>query len=538
VTSLRSTLDIAAIAAERARRGPAAIKLDAHARAIYSPDGEVLTKFVTSDNKVDILQGPIGSGKTVAMFRRLGRHAMQQAKSPRDGLRKTRWFVARSTFPELKRTTIKTWRSIWPANLYGEVKMGSPPRHDISFGDVRMEVDFLALDDEDDIAKLRSADYTGGAFHEVQYTPLEVFREGRSRTNRYPEESEGGATWHGVLADANAPDEDHWLAMMTGQVELPDGISPEDRKAMTWPVSWGFFSQPPASVKIRNQRGEVIRREINLDAENLRWLASDYYLNLLEGNTSKWVDNRLGNETILVIDGSPVWPMFRSDFHVAREALRPVAGYDVMVSLDFGRVYPAALFSQEINGRVNVQYEILGFNEPATRFSVRVKEFLEQHYRGHAFRFVGDPKGRDKGQATEQSSYDVFRANGMPVTPAPVRQNDIATRTECVAYLLNDNPSGIPRLQISPVCRTLKVGMEGRYCLVREEDGELRPKKDKYSNLCDALQYLCLSLGVGRQMIGLTPASELKPVQTWGRKRGRGHTMRRVLDEPPWRPSY
>jgi hypothetical protein len=525
----RSTLDVAAIAAERARRGPAVIKLDAHGREVYEPDGEVVTRFVMSDNRVDIIQGPLGSGKTVGLFRRVGRHAMQQAPSPRDGLRKTRWAVIRNTFPELKRTSLKTWRAVWPESIYGTIKMGSPPRHDIAFGDVRMEVDFLALDSEDDIKKLRSADYTGIALHECQYLPLEIFREARSRTNRYPEEADGGATWHGVIADANAPDEDHWLAIMTGQVELPEGISPEDRRALEWPSHWGFFKQPPAVVKIRNQRGEVIRREISLGAENLRWLASDYYLDLLDGNTADWVDNRLGNETILVIDGSPVWPMFRRDFHVAREPLRPVPHHNVLVWLDFGRVFPAALFAQEVNGRINVQYEMLGFNEGATIFAPKVKRFLEQHYPGHAFRCVGDPKGRDRGQATEQSAYDVFRANGMPVTPAPVKANDISTRIEAVAYALNDNPSGINRLVISPLCRTLIVGMAGRYHLVREEDGELRPKKDKYSNLCDCLQYGCLALGEGRRMAGLTPAAELRGVQTWKRKQGRDHkTMRRI----------
>lgn len=72
----RSTLDIAAIAAERARRGPAIIKTDPHGRELYEPDGAVLTRYLMSDNKVDIVQGPIGSGKTNAMFRRLGRHAI------------------------------------------------------------------------------------------------------------------------------------------------------------------------------------------------------------------------------------------------------------------------------------------------------------------------------------------------------------------------------------------------------------------------------------------------------------------------------
>jgi hypothetical protein len=526
LSAARSTLDVAAIAAERVRRGPAIIKLDAHGREIYEPDGAVLTKFVTANNKVDVIQGPIGAGKTIAMFRRLGRHAMQQAPSPRDGLRKTRWFVARSTFPELKRTTIKTWKRVWPANLYGEVLMGSPPRHEITFADVRIEVDFLALNSDDDIGKLRSADYTGGCFHEVQYTELSVFREGRSRTNRYPEESEGGASWHGVLADANAPDEDHWLAIMTGQVDLPEGLSTDERRALQWPPSWGFHMQPPATTKIRNQRGEFLRHEINLGAENLRFLASDYYLDLLEANKPDWINNLLGNECILVVSGSPVWQMFRRDFHVAREVLRPIPGHDVLVWLDFGRVYPAALFAQEINGRINVQHEILGFNEGATIFAPKIKRFLEQHYGGCGFRAVGDPKGRDKGQATEQSAYDIFKAHGIPVTPAPVKGNDISTRIEAVAFALNDNPSGVNRLVISPLCRTLIVGMAGRYCLVREEDGELRPKKDKYSNLCDCLQYGCLSLGEGRRMAGLRPAAEVQPARIWN---GTRRTMRRVL---------
>jgi hypothetical protein len=157
----------------------------------------------------------------------------------------------------------------------------------------------------------------------------------------------------------------------------------------------------------------------------------------------------------------------------------------------------------------------LGFNEGATIFAPKVRRFLAQHYgEGYSFRCVGDPKGRDKGQATEQSAYDVFRFNGMPVTPAPVPANDISTRIEAVAYALNDNPSGINRLLISPLCRTLIVGMAGRYHLVREEDGELRPKKDKYSNLCDCLQYGCLALGEGRRMTGLTPLRELRGVQT------------------------
>jgi hypothetical protein len=70
-----------------------------------------------------------------------------------------------------------------------------------------------------------------------------------------------------------------------------------------------------------------------------------------------------------------------------------------------------------------------------------------------------------------------------------VPANDISTRVEAVAYALNDNPRGVNRLVISPLCRTLIVGMAGSYHLVKEEYGELRLKKDKCSNLRECLAH-------------------------------------------------
>jgi hypothetical protein len=72
---------------------------------------------------------------------------------------------------------------------------------------------------------------------------------------------------------------------MTGQIDLPDGLSIEERKSLEWPKDWGFFQQPPAVTKIRDSRGNFVRHEVNLDAENLRWMATDYYLDQLAGNT-------------------------------------------------------------------------------------------------------------------------------------------------------------------------------------------------------------------------------------------------------------
>ena len=487
--------------------------------------GTKIAEFVASSRLCDVIQGPFGSGKTKALCARIMRHAQEQVKSPIDGIRYSRFAIIRNTVPDLIRTTIRTWLETFPEREYGRFIGGAVKQHFIRFADVQCDVDFLSLDKEEDIRKLRSTEYTGVAWNEVSYAMRDLFVES-FRCLRYPPKEHGGPNpWRGIIADTNPPDEDHWLGIMTGQVEMPVGLPEDEQAQYAWPQGWGFYKQPAALIEEFDDRGLLTGYKINQKAENLSNLPEGYYQDLLRAAPSKaWIDSRLMNRITLVVDGQPVWPMFRREFHVAREALKPVDGRDVIVALDFGRVYPAALFGQQINDRDYIQYEILGFNEPATVFAPRIKRFLETHYPGSRVRFTGDPKGRDKGQATDQSSYEIYAWHGMQVTACPVKGNDIQTRTEAVAFVLNDNPSGVNRLVISPACRTLISGMSGRYHLVREDDGELRPKKDKYSNLCDTLQYWLIGVGEGRRMIGIRPVVDVKPFSYRPKRR----TMRRI----------
>jgi hypothetical protein len=485
--------------------------------------GTMVCEFVMSDREVDIIQGPIGSGKTRALCARIMRHAQQQRVSKITGLRMSRWFVARNTYPDLKTTTIRTWLEMFPEHIYGRFNWGQPPSHKIRFADVSLDVDFIALDKPEDVRKLRSTEYTGGAYNELPFIEKELFDEGTSRL-RYPGSSHGGSQWHGIIADANAPDEDHWLAWMTGQIDLPTNLTEDERNNFIWPEHWGFYKQPPGVLEKRDGHGVVVGYEINPNAENIKNLPPKYYDKMLPGKTKAWIDSRMRNVVALVVDGSPVWPMFRIETHVANEALRPVPNYEVVVGLDFGR-QPAAIFGQAVNNRALIQHELLGHNEGAVTFAPKVKRFLEVNYPGFKFRLVGDPKGQDKGQADERTAYDIFAANGLPVRPAPdLKQNMIATRVDAVASVLNELADGRPRFVLSPMCRTLKVAMAGRYHLVKEETGDLKPKKDRYSNPADALQYLILGMGEGRKMIGLTPSHEVRAAKAYtGRK-----SMRRV----------
>jgi hypothetical protein len=499
---------------------------DKHGQTIYEIDGAVLKDFLLSTAPVQVICGPVGSAKSKTAGLKLWAIANAQKPGP-DGIRRTRFAVCRSTYPQLRTTTVRTWLDTFPERIYGSFKWSQPPVQIVTWGNVSMEVDFLALDKPEDISKLRSGEYTGFFFNELQFFIKEIFDEATSRTGRYPAVKDGGPTWHGIIADMNVPDQDHFIALMRGMVPWPEGMLEDERNALTWPKTWDFFMQPPGLLEVRNSAGAVIGYDPNPRAENLKWLPPNYYGGLIAGKSRAWVKSRVLNEISLVVDGEPVWPAFRRELHVAKDVLKPVPGHPIWLAADFGRS-PAILFAQSVNNRASILEEMQGFNTSAVNFAPLVKRRLEQHYSGHTFVAYGDPKGQDKTQSDERTAYDIFKANGIDMKPSPVKMNLIETRVAAVDHILGQLYDGKPRLQISPSCRTLIAGLEGGYCYERKlHSSEIKtePAKNRFSHLADALQYLCIAMGEGRLMVGLTPANEVQPV----RLRPERRTMRRVI---------
>ena len=473
-----------------------AVPKDAEGRLIYRPDGDVLRAYIRDRSPVAIIRGPIGSGTSTASLFRIYATGMEQAPGP-DGVRRTRWGIVRSTYPELLTSTIKTFNQWFPPHLYGEMKKSRPLNHVMRVGDMEIDWWFMALDGEDDVEKLRSTEFTGLFYNEVEFQDYEIFKEGRSRTGRFPSMADGGPTWYGVIGDMNAPSEEHWLVRMTGEAPYPDEV-PEDKR-MSWPAEWAYFVQPGAVIELTDATGKPTGEYVpNPKAENTKWLVKGYYENLSKGMTREWIRSRLMNQITFVIDGDPVWNNVDPDVHLSKVKLPYVAGREVVVALDFGRTRPAALIAQEIGNKVQCQCEFRMYNAGAEIFAPALKRFLEVNYRGARIKFVGDPKGRDKGAATERSAYDIFRAFGMIVEPAKVKNNDLSIRLGAVSFALQTN-----RLLIGPDCLTLRAALSGKYHFKRPDIGEPEPVKDKYSDIADCLQYLCVFLGEGRQMMGL-----------------------------------
>ncbi len=483
---------------------------------VYEPDGKVLTEYFWDRHELAIIQGPIESGTSSASCHRIWSIACEQ-KPDFDGVRRSRFLVVRSTYKELRETTIKTWLDWFPESAWGPMIRGEPANHkllrDHPSGDktkVDCEVIFLALPDTDTAVQvLASFEITGFFVNEGQNTEKGIVDELLSRCARYPSKKNGpGATWHGGFVDLNAPREGHWIPYMRGDVPLPPGMTEDEREAFKKPDGWVFYVQPPGLLEKRVD-GKIVYAPNPL-AENQKWMTKPY-IEKIEGKDRRWIQQRILNEVGLYGDGSAVYPTFSPADHVSGGFIRPVEGWPILVGLDFGR-QPAAVACQCVMGQWYALSELIGNNESAERFAPKVRQHLFQMYPGHALEFYGDPRGADGGQNVETTAYDVFAANGMRVFPATTDNNPEMRRSTMERVLAKRNG-----LLIDPRCAVLKAGMAGGYHFpkvkLRGVSGlySEKPLKNEYSHVVEALENALLGGGEGQSMIQV-PRSEQKRI--------------------------
>ncbi len=469
----------------------------------YTPAGEVSKAFMKSDMFVRGIRGPVGSGKSVACCIEIFRRACQQQKAA-DGIRYSKFAVIRNTNPELRTTTIATWLQWFPENEWGNFRWSPPFTHHIRKGDVDMEVLFIPLDTPDDVKKLLSLELTGCWVNEAREVPKPIVDAATSRVGRYPSKKDGvGATWSGVIMDTNAPDTDHWWAIMSGDAPVPDHMSEDDALMLLKPDNWEFFNQPGGMVDVRGEENELLGYEKNPKAENVDNLPNNYYENMIRGKSRSWIDvyvlNRLGS----IEQGKPVYQGFTEATHVAREGLE-VAPVAVYCGIDFG-LTPAAAFAQKLpNGRWFVVRELVCVDMGAIRFAEVLRRFVAEEFPDNEIMFFGDPSGDFRAQTDESTPFDILRGAGISARPAP--SNDPVIRVEAVNGLLSRMVDGHSGFLIDRErCQTLTTGFLGGYhyrrLQVTGERYEDKPNKNKFSHIHDALQYAVLGGGEGRNVL-------------------------------------
>lgn len=480
----------------------------------YVAPGPVAASFMRANALVRCLRGPIGSGKSGACAVELFRRACQQ-KPDQNGVRPSRAIIVRNTNTELRNTTIKTWLEWFPEEEFGDFRWTAPFTHHVRkpLGDgtsLDFEVIFLPLDTELDIKRLLSAEPTFIWINEAREIPKAIVDAATSRISldRFPPRRRVKPTWRGLIMDTNAPPEEHWWAIVSGEVPVPKWMTEADRLTMIKPKEWKFFTQPPGMFRVRDNSGTVIGYEANPKAENTQNVGG--YEQMIQGKSEAWIAVYVLNEYGRVGAGKLVYDGYTRRIHVAPGPLEVNPNTMLDIGVDFG-LSPAAAVLQAWGLRVAILKELIGRDIGAKRFASRLQTFLAQNFPGHyphMVRLWGDPAGDHRAETDETTPFQIFRGAGFLIRPAP--SNDPLLRVEAVNRQLGLLEEGQPGLIIDPSCVTIIAGFDGGYAYPARHStsGFDAPSVDKvdksnpFSHPHDAVQAALLGMGMGKAVVG------------------------------------
>jgi hypothetical protein len=486
----------------------------------FAPVGPVSARFLGSRRRWQLMMGPFGSAKTSHALMKLVYVGIGQAPHPVDRVRRTKFAVIRSTYRELEKTTLPSWRRWFPKSFpesewHGGAG-GQPAEHILRFQlkdgtTAEITLQFIAVGEQsvEDVA--RGLEITGALLEEFDLLPFSLLAWLDGRVGRYPAADPAvgfeGATWCGILGTFNAPDLEHELYKLCAE-----GVNP----ATGLPLPEGlldFFEQPGGLVELR--KGEYAP---NPKAENLANLPKNYYQNMI-GAMPYWQLRRMVlNKWGASRDGAPVYPEYDDELHCPATELEPIAGLALEVGLDSSGLHGAAVITQRTSlGQRRVLDELvspqsgMGASEFARLFvmllqSPRYAAWLRNFGRPPepsrpAIVVTYDPadsKDSDgKSWVTLFSAVVKRAAISIRFQKAPT--NRLTPRIEAVRRPLTQS-HGQPDFQINRRCVVTRRGFNSGYRLKRvqiagSERYQEEPEKNDCSHPHDALQYVMLSGG-------------------------------------------
>lgn len=449
---------------------------------------------------VRLLLGPVGCGKSVANCIEIFRRALQQAPG-NDGVQRSRWGIIRNTYPELKSTTIKTWLDWFPENTFGKVKWDSPITHVVRLPNFELEIVFLALDNENDISKLMSFDFTGIYINELQYIHPLIFKKCSERVGRYPPKKTGASiTWSGVIADTNPPSTRHWIYKLF-ENQLPSNFSIYKYE----PALIVVDETEPLSVK--SLGNTFYKANPNADYLTVQQLQENYYLNQVPGKDDEEIKVSILGEYGIIISGKPVHPEYRDTFHYADKELIYNSNVELGFGWDFGLTPAVAIVQFTPKGQLIVLAELYSEYSGLEAFVENtVIPFLNRKYHGWKINYVSrhDPAGQQSAQTDEKTCQQILRKFDIISYPA-ASSNAPTARREGLKYHLNRLTGGEPAFLLSKECSLIREGLMGHFQYGRIQSSEVetryheKPLKNLHSHICEALEYISMHYAKPKQ---------------------------------------
>ena len=194
-------------------------------------------------------------------------------------------------------------------------------------------------------------------------------------------------------------------------------------------------------------------------------------------------------------EGKVVFPDWNKAIHGSRTKLDAHVGIPLLVGVDFG-LTPSAVICQLQEGTLVVLDEVVTENMGAERFTELLKRHIANYYSGwnntkeQVIMFV-DPAGFAKNQNDETTCAQKLMKYFKPMPGAITFEE----RRSGVETFLTKMISGKPSFRVDlGTCKQLVSGFDGGYHFPEKafdvEPEKIRPLKNQYSHIQDALQYV------------------------------------------------
>lgn len=416
------------------------------------------------------------SGKTVAMCMEMLSKSMQEHPGP-DGMRRTRWLVARSSYPELKSTTIASFLD-WMGPL-GSISYDSPIRYEchLPLGDgttMEMVVWFKPIDgSQTSLDGLRSLELTAAFVNEAHEFSDEVISLLKGRVGRYRPHKGQNPRWSGIIMDSNYGSNSCPLKLMIDQ-NHPDHA---------------FFEQPAAVLwDIHEEKWTV-----NENAENLQNLpyGVQYYERQVAGTPDYLIRQLLACRWATPRSAKPIFPEYSHATHVHRGVMAGDKSLPLMIGMDFG-LHVACVFGQMTKtGGLRVLDELWDDDAALDDFIPKtLVPLLNKKYRGFSVMICGDPAGGGRSALDKRTPFSVLKKAGFVAYPAAT--NDPVQRRDALrAFLLRTNG-----YLMNSHCTRLDDALSGAFGYKRKPDGTFsdQAEKNEESHVAEAAEYLALAV--------------------------------------------
>ena len=422
----------------------------------------------------DWIVGPVGSGKTTAIFMKLIRMAALQEPG-QDGIRRTRAVIVRNTLPQLRDTTLSSWNYWFKHGQAGEWRQ-TDWKFTLKFGDIECEVLFRPLDTPDDVSRVLSLEVTFAIIDEFVEIPRQIVDALSARCGRYPSKVMGGATNWGMWGSSNPSTEDNWWYdyLHDSAVHLQPGEADDGTRSAK------YFLQPSGFSE---------------EAENVENLPGgrEYYTNQAKGKSDAWIKQFLCAEWGYSIAGKPVVPTFKSELHLSKQRLIYNPHLPLVGGFDPGVRNSAMIIGQEdLDGRLMVLGEIICQGFGAERFAQeRLRPYLKKNFPDAQFTIAPDPAAASKTPTDERTVVQVL----SKYFPCKYESNNrLPLRLDAIEHFTTRLVEGKPALLIDEqMCPILTRALKGgwRYALDKNEQiKNNEPDKNQYSHPGDAFGYL------------------------------------------------